>query len=47
MSSLKTKSLTPSTNDRSLSADDVKIIQNTWEIVKQDIKGAGFDLFIL
>lgn len=42
----KTASLQPSTGDKSLSAEDIQNIRKTWDIVKQDIKTAGYDLFI-
>lgn len=45
MAALRVKDLKLSTADKNLSSEDVKTVQNTWELVKQDIKGNGFDLF--
>ena len=41
MSTLKVITLQPSTNDKSLTPEDIKLIQNSWNLMKQDIKANG------
>ena len=42
----RTTSLEPSTGDRNLSSEDIKVLGGTWQEYKKDAKEAAFDLFV-
>ncbi len=46
MANLKVQSLEPSTKDKTLTPEDIKIVVDSWGIVRQNFKEVGYDLFI-